>query len=51
VTHGVAGADPDIRDQRFDATTPLGWARSFEHDGLVALLEPVTTPGPAASAG
>jgi ankyrin repeat protein len=35
------GADPDIRDERFDST-PLGWARYFGHEPLVELLEPVT---------
>jgi ankyrin repeat protein len=35
------GADPNIRDARFDAT-PLGWARHFDQAALVALLEPVT---------
>jgi ankyrin repeat protein len=37
------GADPAIRDQRFDST-PLGWARSFGQDQLVTLLEPLTAP-------
>ena len=37
------GADPDVRDQRFDAT-PLGWARYFDHPDLAELLAPVTTP-------
>jgi hypothetical protein len=37
------GADPDIRDQRFDST-PLGWARYFGQEELVALLEPLTSP-------
>jgi ankyrin repeat protein len=37
------GADPTIRDQRFDST-PLGWARSFGQDQLVTLLEPLTAP-------
>ncbi len=35
------GADPNIRDQRFD-DTPLGWARHFGHQPLIELLEPVT---------
>jgi hypothetical protein len=35
------GADPGIRDQRFDST-PLGWARYFGQEQLVALLEPLT---------
>jgi len=37
------GADPAIRDQRFDST-PLGWARYFGQEQLVALLEPLTAP-------
>ena len=37
------GADPDIRDQRFDST-PLGWARHFGQHELVELLEPLTAP-------
>ena len=37
------GADPNIRDQRFDST-PLGWARYFGRPALIALLEPVTQP-------
>jgi ankyrin repeat protein len=37
------GADPDIRDQRFDST-PLGWARYFSRPALIELLEPVTQP-------
>jgi ankyrin repeat protein len=41
------GADPDIRDHRFDGT-PLGWARYFGHQPLIDLLEPLTTPGPQA---
>jgi ankyrin repeat protein len=36
------GADPNIRDQRFDAT-PLGWARHFGHQDLIDLLAPLTT--------
>jgi Ankyrin repeats (3 copies) len=35
------GADPDIRDARFDGT-PLGWARHFGQAALVELLEPLT---------
>jgi ankyrin repeat protein len=35
------GADPGIRDQRFDST-PLGWARYFGQEQMVALLEPLT---------
>jgi ankyrin repeat protein len=37
------GADPAIRDQRFDST-PLGWARYFGQEELVTLLEPLTAP-------
>jgi hypothetical protein len=42
------GADPGIRDKRFDST-PLDWARYFGQEQLVALLEPLTAaaePGP-----
>ena len=35
------GADPDLRDKRFDSTA-LGWARYFGQAALVELLEPVT---------
>jgi ankyrin repeat protein len=39
------GADPDIRDHRFDST-PLGWARYFGQEQLAELLEPLTAlPG------
>lgn len=41
------GADPDVRDARFDSK-PLGWARYFEQPDLVGLLEPVTAPDPDA---
>lgn len=37
------GADPAIRDQRFDST-PLGWARYFGREQMVTLLEPLTVP-------
>lgn len=37
------GADPNLRDQRFDAT-PLDWARHFHQLATAALLEPVTAP-------
>jgi ankyrin repeat protein len=37
------GADPDLRDHRFDST-PLGWARYFGHQPLIDLLEPLTAP-------
>ena len=40
------GADPNLRDRRFDAT-PLDWARHFDQTATAALLEPVT----ATSAG
>jgi ankyrin repeat protein len=39
------GADPDIRDHRFDST-PLGWARYFGHQPLIDLLDPLTAPDP-----
>jgi ankyrin repeat protein len=35
------GADPHLRDQRFDAT-PLDWARHLHQTATAALLEPVT---------
>jgi hypothetical protein len=35
------GADPNLRDKRFDHT-PLGWARHFHQLSTAALLEPVT---------
>jgi hypothetical protein len=35
------GADPDIRDHRFDST-PLGWARHFGQQSIIELLEPLT---------
>jgi hypothetical protein len=37
----AAGADPAIKDTRFEATA-LGWARHFEHPDLVAVLERIT---------
>jgi ankyrin repeat protein len=37
------GADPTIRDGRFDAT-PLGWAENFEQPDMVELLRPLTPP-------
>jgi ankyrin repeat protein len=40
------GADPNVRDARFDAP-PLGWAHHFEQDGAIALLAPVTAAGPS----
>jgi len=36
------GADPNVRDHRFDST-PLGWARYFGQQPLIELLEPLTT--------
>ena len=42
------GADPDIRDQRFDST-PLGWARYFGQEQLIKLLEPLTAPEESAA--
>jgi hypothetical protein len=44
------GADPGIRDQRFGAT-PLGWARYFGQEELIALLEPLTAPEEPSSPG
>jgi ankyrin repeat protein len=35
------GADPDIRDHRFNST-PLGWARHFGQQSIIELLEPLT---------
>ena len=35
------GADPDVRDKRFDST-PLDWARHFGQAETAALLEPLT---------
>ena len=35
------GADPDIRDARFDST-PLGWARHFGQGAVADLLEPLS---------
>ena len=37
------GADPDIRDFRFNGT-PLSWARHFGQQPLIDLLEPLTQP-------
>jgi hypothetical protein len=44
------GADPDIRDNRFDST-PLGWARHFGQQPLIDLLEPLTAAQPAPQDG
>ncbi|MEH1125361.1 ankyrin repeat domain-containing protein [Micromonospora sp. CPCC 206061] len=41
------GADPDLRDERFDGT-PLDWARHLHQMPTAALLEPVTAPPPNA---
>ncbi|MFV2019382.1 ankyrin repeat domain-containing protein [Micromonospora sp. LOL_023] len=41
------GADPDLRDQRFDAT-PLGWAKHLHQMATATLHEPVTAT-PASS--
>jgi ankyrin repeat protein len=38
------GADPQLRDARFDAT-PLGWARHFDRSELIELLQPLTPDG------
>lgn len=35
------GADPNVRDARFDSP-PLGWARHFGHTAVADLLEPLT---------
>ncbi len=35
------GADPDVRDARFDAT-PLGWAEHFDHPAMADYLRPLT---------
>ncbi|MGH9045076.1 MAG: ankyrin repeat domain-containing protein [Acidimicrobiales bacterium] len=35
------GADPDITDKHYNST-PLGWARYFEQQALIELLEPVS---------
>ena len=39
----LLGADPDIKDARFGGT-PLGWARYFDRQPIIELLEPVTAP-------
>jgi ankyrin repeat protein len=45
------GADPGLRDQRFDST-PLGWARYSGQQQLIELLEPLTPADePAADGG
>lgn len=36
------GADPYIKDTRFDST-PLGWARHFDQHAMIELLEPLTS--------
>ena len=40
------GADPDIKDTRFDST-PLGWARHFGQQAMIGFLQPLTRPSPA----
>jgi hypothetical protein len=44
------GADPDVRDERF-GTTPLGWARYFGQQELIAFLDPLTSPEVATGPG
>ena len=44
------GADPGIRDARFDGT-PLDWARHFGQQAVVDLLEPITGLPPTAGQG
>ena len=36
------GANPDVRDARYDAT-PAGWARHFGQDEMAELLQPITS--------
>jgi len=43
------GADPDLRDRRFDAT-PLDWARHLGRRETAAVLEPLTGAQPEGSA-
>lgn len=40
----ASGADPTVRDHRFDSTA-LGWAQHFDHADLIELLTPLT-PSP-----
>ncbi len=44
------GADPDIKDTRFDST-PLGWARHFGQQATIEFLEPLTRPEAAGTPG
>jgi hypothetical protein len=44
------GADPDIKDTRFDST-PLGWARHFGQQATIDFLQPLTRPEVAATPG
>ena len=44
------GADPDIRDTRFDST-PLGWARHFGQRETIEFLQPLTRPEAAGTPG
>ena len=37
------GADPGIRDARFDAT-PLGWAQHFGEPAMAEYLRPLSPP-------
>ena len=41
-----AGADPNVRDGRFDST-PLGWAEHLDHPQVVARLRGITDQGTA----
>jgi hypothetical protein len=43
------GADPDVRDARFDST-PLGWARHVDQPAVAEILAPVTADEPARAA-
>jgi hypothetical protein len=44
------GADPDIKDTRFDST-PLGWARHFGQQPMIEFLRPLTRPEAAGTPG
>jgi hypothetical protein len=43
------GADPNLRDKRFDGT-PLDWAWHFQRSTTAAMLEPVTAPSASGAA-
>ena len=43
----TAGADPNLRDRRFDST-PLGWAEHLDHPEVAARLREITTGTPSA---